>query len=107
MGALAYRPGFRHREPLRDPGRPERAGTGKVFAGGRRGDSLVPRCSRYMITRNLTCRLERLEVEIVPPDDEPALRILVTSPGQPDQIIEAHGDKVDLLAPSDLFAMSS
>ena len=46
-----------------------------------------------MITRNLTCRLERLEVEIAPPDDEPALRILVTSPGQPDQIIEAHGDK--------------
>ena len=46
-----------------------------------------------MITRNLTRRLEQLEAELAPPDDEPALRILVTSPGQPDQIIEVHGDK--------------
>jgi len=35
-----------------------------------------------MITRTLARRLERLEAELAPPDDEPALRILVTSPGQ-------------------------
>jgi hypothetical protein len=46
-----------------------------------------------MITRTLARRLERLEAGLAPPDDEPALRILVTSPGQPDQIIEVHGDK--------------
>jgi len=46
-----------------------------------------------MITRTLARRLERLEAELAPPDDEPALTILVTSPVQPDQIIEVHGDK--------------
>jgi len=46
-----------------------------------------------MITRNLTRRLERLEAELAPPDDKPALTIHLTSVGQPDQIIEVHGDK--------------
>jgi hypothetical protein len=46
-----------------------------------------------MITRTLARRLERLEAELAPPDDEPAMTILLTSPGQPDQIIEVHGDK--------------
>jgi hypothetical protein len=31
--------------------------------------------------------------ELAPPDDEPAMTILLTSPGQPDRIIEVHGDK--------------
>jgi len=45
-----------------------------------------------MITRNLHRPLERLEEYLAPPD-EPALRILVTSPGEPDQIFEVHWDK--------------
>jgi hypothetical protein len=44
-----------------------------------------------MITRNLARRLERLEAEIAPPSDKPALTILLTSPGQPDRIIEVRG----------------
>ena len=46
-----------------------------------------------MITRTLARRLERLEADLAPPDDEPALTILLTSPGQPDQIIEVHGSE--------------
>ena len=44
-----------------------------------------------MPSRSLTRRLERLEVELAPPSDKPALTILLTSPGQPDRIIEVHG----------------
>jgi len=40
---------------------------------------------------NLTRRLERLEAELAPPTDEPALTILLTSPGRPDEIIEVRG----------------
>jgi len=35
--------------------------------------------------------LERLEAELAPPSDKPALTILLTSPGQPDRIIECTG----------------
>jgi hypothetical protein len=48
---------------------------------------------RTMIGRSLTRRLERLEAELAPSDDEPALTIVVTSVGQPDKIIEVHGTK--------------
>ena len=47
-----------------------------------------------MIARNLTRRLERLEAELAPPADEPALTILFTSPGQPDRIIEVRGSEL-------------
>jgi len=40
---------------------------------------------------NLTRRLERLEAELAPPSDEPALTIVVTSPGKRDWTIEVHG----------------
>jgi hypothetical protein len=46
-----------------------------------------------MPSRSLTRRLERLEAELAPPSGEPALTILVTSPGQPDRIIEMRGAK--------------
>ena len=45
------------------------------------------------MTRKLTRRLEQLEAELTPPDDEPALRIVVTEVGQPDRIIEVRGAK--------------
>jgi hypothetical protein len=45
----------------------------------------------YMPTRNLSRRLDRLEAELAPRSDEPVLTILVTSPGQPDEIIEVRG----------------
>jgi hypothetical protein len=44
-----------------------------------------------MPSRNLTRRLERLEAELAPLSDEPALTIVVTCVGQPDRIIEVHG----------------
>ena len=44
-----------------------------------------------MITRNLARRLERLEVELTPSGDEPVLTIIVTSPGEPNEIIELRG----------------
>jgi hypothetical protein len=44
-----------------------------------------------MSSRNLSRRLERLDAELAPPSDEPALTILLTSPGQPDQIIRVYG----------------
>jgi len=44
-----------------------------------------------MITRTLARRLERLEAELAPPDDEPALVIHLTGVGHPDQIIEVRG----------------
>jgi hypothetical protein len=44
-----------------------------------------------MPSRSLTRRLERLEAELAPPSDEPALTIVVTCVGQPDRIIEVHG----------------
>jgi hypothetical protein len=44
-----------------------------------------------MSSRNLSRRLERLEAELAPPSDEPALTIVVTSPGEPDEIIEVRG----------------
>ena len=44
-----------------------------------------------MIGRSLARRLERLEGELAPPGDEPALTIFLTSPGQPDQIIKVYG----------------
>jgi len=43
-----------------------------------------------MMTTTLARRLERLEAELAPIRDEPALTILLTSVGQPDQIIEVH-----------------
>ena len=46
-----------------------------------------------MSSRNFSRRLERLEAELAPRSDKPALTILVTSPGQPDRIIEVHGNK--------------
>jgi len=39
---------------------------------------------------SLTRRLERLEMELAPISDKPALTILLTSVGQPDHIIEVH-----------------
>ena len=45
-----------------------------------------------MPVKNLFRRLERVEAEFVPPD-KPALTILLTSPGQPDRIIEVRGSK--------------
>ena len=44
-----------------------------------------------MITKDLSRRLKRLEAELAPSGDEPALTILLTSPGQPDQIIKVYG----------------
>ena len=41
-----------------------------------------------MITPTLTRRLERLEAELAPPDDKPALTIVLTGVGHPDRIIE-------------------
>ena len=41
-----------------------------------------------MASKNLIRRLDRLEAELAPPSDEPVLRIVVTSPGEPDEIIE-------------------
>ena len=46
-----------------------------------------------MITRTLARRLERLEAYLAPPDDKPALTIVVTSVGRPDRIIELRGIK--------------
>ena len=34
--------------------------------------------------------MERIEAELTPGEDKPALTILLTSVGQPDQIIEVH-----------------
>jgi hypothetical protein len=48
------------------------------------GRTIVP-------NRNLARRLERLEAELAPPSDKPALTILVTSPGKPDWTIEVRG----------------
>ncbi len=45
-----------------------------------------------MISRNITRRVERLEAYLAPPDDEPALTILLTGVGHPDRIIEVRGD---------------
>lgn len=45
-----------------------------------------------MITRTLVRRLERLEAELAPPSDEPALVIHLTGVGHPDRIIEVRGD---------------
>jgi hypothetical protein len=39
----------------------------------------------------LVRRLERLEAELAPGDDKPALTILLTSVGQRDQTIEVRG----------------
>jgi hypothetical protein len=39
----------------------------------------------------LVKRLERLEAELAPGDDKPALTIVLTSVGQPDQIIDVRG----------------
>jgi len=44
-----------------------------------------------MSTRNIIRRLERLEAELTPPDDEPALVIHMTCVGQPERIIEVRG----------------
>jgi len=44
-----------------------------------------------MMTRTLARRLERLEAELAPRSDQPALTILLTSVDQPDQIIEVRG----------------
>jgi hypothetical protein len=64
----------------------------------RRGKGTAARVARRareasvsMPSRNLSRRLERLEAELAPPSDEPALTITVTSPGKPDWIIEVHG----------------
>ena len=46
-----------------------------------------------MSNRTLVRRLELLEVELAPTDDEPAMTILLTSPGQLDQIIEVRGNE--------------
>jgi hypothetical protein len=46
-----------------------------------------------MPTKNLSRRLERLEAELAPPSDKPALTILLSSPGQPDRIIEVRGSE--------------
>ena len=46
-----------------------------------------------MITKSLSRRLERLEAELAPNDEKPALTILVTSVGQPDKIIQMYGAK--------------
>jgi len=40
---------------------------------------------------NLVRRLKRLEAELTPGNDRPALTILLTSVGQPNQIIEVRG----------------
>jgi len=41
-----------------------------------------------MSSRNLSRRLERLEAELAPPSEESVLTLIVTSPGQPDEIRE-------------------
>jgi len=41
--------------------------------------------------KSLIRRLERLEAELTPGDDRPALNIVLTTVGQPDQIIEVRG----------------
>jgi len=46
-----------------------------------------------MTNRTRTRRLERLEASLAPPEDEPALRIRVTSPGEPDEIVEVRGNE--------------
>jgi hypothetical protein len=46
-----------------------------------------------MITRNLGRRLERLEAELTPSSGELVLTILVTSVGEPDEIVEVRGIK--------------
>ena len=46
-----------------------------------------------MPVKNMSRRLERVEAELTPPSDKPALTIHVTSPGQPDRIIEVRGSK--------------
>jgi hypothetical protein len=44
-----------------------------------------------MPTRNLSRRLERLEAELAPPSEKPGLTIIVTGPGETDEIIEVRG----------------
>jgi len=44
-----------------------------------------------MSNRTLVRRLERLEAELAPPDDEPTVKIRVTCPGEPDEIFEVRG----------------
>ncbi len=44
-----------------------------------------------MPSRNLSRRLQRLEAELAPPSDKPALTIVVTCVGKPDRIIEVRG----------------
>jgi hypothetical protein len=44
-----------------------------------------------MPSRNLTRRLDRLEAELAPPSDKPGLTIIVTGPGETDEIIEVRG----------------
>ena len=48
---------------------------------------------------NLSRRLERLEAELTPSSDEPALTIVVTSVGKPDEIIEVRGPERKGLRP--------
>ena len=44
-----------------------------------------------MSSRTLVRRLERLEAELAPPDDEPVVRLRITCPGEPDEIFEVRG----------------
>jgi hypothetical protein len=44
-----------------------------------------------MASRNLSRRLERLEASLTPTSDPPGLTIIVTGPGETDEIIEVRG----------------